>query len=49
MAAEAFPHIYGPVPVSAVAAVLPIGRDADGRIVMPGLDGLDVPVDPPAH
>ncbi|BDZ44724.1 DUF952 domain-containing protein [Naasia aerilata] len=46
--AQLFPHIYGPVPVSAVVAVLPISRQADGRIVMPSLAGLRVLDDPPA-
>jgi glutathione S-transferase len=29
---ELFPHIYGPVPVSAVVAADPLVLDADGRI-----------------
>lgn len=28
---EQFPHIYGPIPVSAVKAVYPAGFDRDGR------------------
>jgi len=36
-----FPHVYGPVPVEAIVAVLPASFDA-GRFVMPDLDGLDV-------
>lgn len=46
---QPFPHIYGPVPVSAVVAVLPISRGAGGRIVMPTLKGFNVLDDPPAH
>jgi uncharacterized protein (DUF952 family) len=46
---QLFPHIYGPVPVSAVVAVLPISRHSDGRIAMPDLDGLDVLDHPPEH
>jgi len=34
--AEQFPHIYGPVPVDAVVEVIPVGRDADGRLILPG-------------
>jgi uncharacterized protein (DUF952 family) len=33
--AEEFPHIYGPVPVDAVVEVIPVGRDADGRLILP--------------
>lgn len=46
---DLFPHIYGPVPVSAVVAVLPISRGAGRQVVMPALDGLDVLDGPPAH
>ena len=28
---EAFPHIYGPLPVGAVISVSAVGRDADGH------------------
>ena len=38
----AFPHIYGPLPVAAVVAELPVGRDADGGTVLPDLAGLRV-------
>ena len=31
---EAFPHVYGPLPVSAVVAVRPVGRTADGGFVL---------------
>ncbi len=33
--AEAYPHIYGPLPVGAVTGVLNLGRDDAGRLVMP--------------
>lgn len=46
---QRFPHIYGPVPVPAVVAALPISRGAEGRIIMPNLDGLDVIDSPPEH
>ncbi len=39
---EPFPHIYGPIPVAAVVAVLPVSRAADGAAVLPDLTGLDV-------
>ena len=29
--AERFPHIYGPIPRSAIRRVVPIPRDEDGR------------------
>ncbi len=32
---EAYPHIYGPLPVSAVTSVLPVSRDPDGRFLLP--------------
>lgn len=31
---ETFPHIYGPLPVVAVAEVRPLERDPDGRLVL---------------
>jgi len=31
---ETFPHIYGPLPVAAVAEVRPLERDAEGRLVL---------------
>jgi uncharacterized protein (DUF952 family) len=31
-----FPHVYGPIPVTAVTAVEPLTRDAAGRLVFPG-------------
>lgn len=46
---QRFPHIYGPVPVSAVVAALPMGRGADGQVIMPTLDGLNVIDSPPAR
>ncbi len=33
--AEAFPHIYGALPVEAVADVISVGRDEAGRLVLP--------------
>jgi uncharacterized protein (DUF952 family) len=33
--AEKYPHIYGPLPVDAVTAVLPVGRDGTGRLLLP--------------
>jgi uncharacterized protein (DUF952 family) len=35
---EAFPHIYGPLPVSAVVEVRAVGRSADGGFVL-AVDG----------
>ena len=32
---EPFPHIYGPVPVTAVTAVIPVTRAAAGRMILP--------------
>ncbi len=33
--ADEFPHVYGPIPVDAVTAVLPVPRDSTGRLVLP--------------
>jgi uncharacterized protein (DUF952 family) len=33
--AEEFPHIYGAVPMDAVTSVIPVGRDAAGKFVLP--------------
>jgi uncharacterized protein (DUF952 family) len=33
--AEKYPHIYGPVPVSAVTEVVPVQRDTEGRMLLP--------------
>jgi uncharacterized protein (DUF952 family) len=33
--AEAYPHIYGPLPVGAVTSVVPVSRDPDGRFLLP--------------
>lgn len=33
--AEEFPHIYGPIPVTAVTRVTPLDRDASGALVAP--------------
>jgi uncharacterized protein (DUF952 family) len=32
---EEYPHIYGPLPVSAVTSVAPVRRDATGRFILP--------------
>lgn len=32
---ERYPHVYGPVPTRAVTGVVPITRDAAGRLVLP--------------
>jgi uncharacterized protein (DUF952 family) len=32
---EDFPHLYGPLPVDAVTAVVPLARDGAGRIRFP--------------
>ena len=34
--AEAYPHVYGALPVHAVRAVLPLTRAPDGGLVLPG-------------
>ncbi len=34
---EDFPHLFGPLPLSAVRWVRPIGRDAGGTAVLPDL------------
>jgi uncharacterized protein (DUF952 family) len=39
---EAFPHVYGPIPVSAVFAALPVCRTPDGTIALPDLSGLEI-------
>jgi uncharacterized protein (DUF952 family) len=31
---ETFPHIYGPLPVTAVVEARPLERNADGRVVL---------------
>jgi uncharacterized protein (DUF952 family) len=32
---ERYPHIYGPLPVSAVTEVVSVGRDSSGRMILP--------------
>jgi len=32
---EAFPHLYGPLPLALVRAIAEIHRDADGRPILP--------------
>jgi uncharacterized protein (DUF952 family) len=34
-AGEAYPHIYGPLPVAAVTDVIAVSRNASGALVMP--------------
>jgi uncharacterized protein (DUF952 family) len=34
--AETYPHIYGPLPVSAVTSVVPVSRDPAGAFLLPG-------------
>ncbi|GGM04131.1 DUF952 domain-containing protein [Nakamurella endophytica] len=46
-AGERFPHVYGPLPVPAVVAALPVTRAPDGRAVVPDVAGLDVAGAPP--
>ena len=33
--AEKYPHIYGAVPTSAVSEVVPVGRNDEGRMLLP--------------
>ena len=33
--AEKYPHIYGPVPTSAVSRVIPVEYDSEGRMLLP--------------
>lgn len=44
---ERFPHVHGPVPVAAVVAALPTGRDRDGAPTLPAVAHLDVVEGPP--
>lgn len=32
---QLFPHIYGPLPLSAVAAIYPVERDSTGHVIHP--------------
>lgn len=34
-----YPHLYGPIPLEAVVAVVPMRRDLTGRWAVPGADG----------
>ncbi len=49
-AESSFPHFYGPLPVSAVVAALPLaaGDPPAGRFTLPDLTGLDVASTPPS-
>ncbi|GAA4953501.1 DUF952 domain-containing protein [Actinoplanes utahensis] len=33
--AEKYPHIYGPIPTTAVREVIPVDHDPDGRMLLP--------------
>ena len=33
-----FPHVYGPIPVTAVTGIEPLARSPAGHLVMPGGD-----------
>jgi uncharacterized protein (DUF952 family) len=44
---ELFPHLYGPVPVDAVVAGLPVTREDAGHLVLPDLTAFDVVSGPP--
>jgi uncharacterized protein (DUF952 family) len=33
--AEQYPHVYGPLPVDAVTAVIPVSRNRAGRLLLP--------------
>lgn len=39
---DSFPHVYGPVPIPAVVAVLEVARRDDGEAILPDLSHLDV-------
>lgn len=41
-AGEDYPHFYGPIPVAAVVAVLPVEFEEDGTFPLPDLAGLAV-------
>jgi uncharacterized protein (DUF952 family) len=36
---QTYPHIYGSLPAGAVTAVIPAGRDQEGRLILPDLPG----------
>lgn len=40
---QLFPHLYAPLPTSAARAVHPLSLGADGRHVLPPLEGLETP------
>lgn len=44
---EAYPHVYAPLPTSAVVAALPVTLDDAGHFRLPDLSGLDVVDRPP--
>lgn len=45
---ERFPHLYGPIPASAVVAALPVTTDSSGNLCLPDLCAWDVRARPPA-
>lgn len=45
-ATQAYPHVYGPLDVVAVVAAHPVGRDAEGRLVLPAVVSGSAPSDP---
>jgi|SRR5215207_168861 len=46
--AESYPHIYGPLATDAVTAVLPVGRDDTGQLLLPDYPPTARPR-PPGH
>ncbi len=46
-AATAFPHAYGPIPVTAVVATADLATDDAGHLVLPDLTGAGVLTAPP--
>lgn len=47
-AAAAFPHAYGPIPLSAVVATIDLATDDAGRLVLPDLTDAGVLAEPPS-
>ncbi len=42
-----YPHVYGPIPVAAVVAAVPVAFDESGELQLPDLTALDVIDQPP--